>query len=201
MVKARASRTLPVSRDAQTHQVYRPHFIDTTYVEPRGSPGPFKDTAGISGSSYQLYPEGLATIQERVSLILCNFIPLHELGCESLDLLEQSPRFCGSWVTALPELIIGANGPFSECLYSAVTALALSITAYRTREKLLGLVSTQYEHSLRLLGLSLEVAGNTFRCELVAAVMCLALVEVMLPDPGRKAVEEFTNPYALLKIC
>jgi hypothetical protein len=90
---------------------------------------------------------------------------------------------------ALPELIIDTNGFFSECLYSAVTALALSITAYRTRENLLGLVSAQYEHSLRLLGLSLEVAGNTFRSEIVAAVMCLALVEVMLPDPGMKAAE------------
>lgn len=83
---------------------------------------------------------------------------------------------------ALPELTLHTTGPFAECLHSALGALALSITAYRTRNRsLLRLISTEYEHSLHLLAHNMTVTGDAYRNELVAAVMCLALVEVMLP--------------------
>jgi hypothetical protein len=190
VVKARSSRTPPVTRHTQSHPAYLPCLSDAACVKSQESYNPSRETAGICGSSpssYQTETNGLATIQDKVSLILCNFIPLHELGCATNDLSEQSPRFCGSWVTALPQLTIDTNDPFSECLHSAVSALALAITAYQTRENLLDIVSTEYEHSLRLLGQRLAVAGNTYRSKLVAAVMCLALVEVRPPDLGMKA--------------
>jgi hypothetical protein len=181
VVKRKTLRTPPVSRHMQSHPTHQPRVSDAAYMEFQNSYSSSRKTTGIPGSSlssYHPFPGGPITIQEKVSLILRNFIPWHEFGCEASDLSEQSPRFCGSWVTALPQLAIDKSDSFSECLHSAVSALALSITAYRTRENLLDLVSTQYEHSLRLLGQNLAVAGNTYRSKLVAAVMCLALVEV-----------------------
>ncbi|KAF2829585.1 hypothetical protein CC86DRAFT_437423 [Ophiobolus disseminans] len=124
---------------------------------------------------------GLSTVQEKVSVILRNFIPIQELEHDAADTCERCSRFCGSWALALPELTADTNGPFSQCLHSAVSALALSITAYRNGENLLDAIVAQYEESLRLLGHSLAVVGDTYRSKLVAAVMCLALTEVMSP--------------------
>lgn len=82
---------------------------------------------------------------------------------------------------ALPDLVADETGPFTECLHAAVKALALAITAYRTRERMLHSVSTQYELSLRFLGNGLAVSGNVYDNKLAATVMCLALLEVKSP--------------------
>jgi hypothetical protein len=124
------------------------------------------------------YPPDPATIQEKVSLILRHFIPIQELGCDAADGTGQCSWFCGSWAKALPELTADISCPFSQCLYSAVSALALSITANRDHEDRLDAIVVQYEDSLRLLGNNLAVAGDTYQSKLVAAVMCLALTEV-----------------------
>ncbi|KAH7349166.1 hypothetical protein BKA66DRAFT_447150 [Pyrenochaeta sp. MPI-SDFR-AT-0127] len=127
------------------------------------------------------YPFGLANTQETVSIILRNYVPTYETGFEAATSLVRSPLVCGTWVMALPELTIHTTGPIAECLHSALGALALSITAYRTSKNMLHLISTQYEHSLHLLSHNLAATGNVYRNELVAAVMCLALVEVLSP--------------------
>ncbi len=139
-------------------------------------------TPGSLPSLNEPYSPGLSTVQEKVSLILRNFIPKQELACDMADASEQSSRFCGSWALALPELTADMTGPFSQCLHSAVSALALSITAFRNRVDLLDVIVAQYEESLRLLGHSLAVAGDTYQSKLVAAVMCLALTEVLSPS-------------------
>lgn len=79
---------------------------------------------------------------------------------------------------ALPELTVSATGALGECLYSAMNALALSITAYKTGRNLLQHIASRYEHTLRLLRKDLQLAGSVYRNEQVAAVMCLALLEV-----------------------
>lgn len=115
-------------------------------------------------------------------MVLRNYVPTNETGFETATSLVRSPLVCGSWVIALPELTIHTTGPFAECLHSALGALALSITAYRTSKDMLYLISTQYEHSLQLLAHNLAVTGKVYRNELVAAAMCLALVEVRAPE-------------------
>jgi len=127
------------------------------------------------------YPPDPSIVREKVSLILRNFIPVQELPCNPTHVSEQCSWFCGSWAKALPELTADMAGPYSQCLYSAVSALALAITAYRDRRDCLNAVVAQYEDSLRLLGESLAVVGDAYRSELVAAVMCLALTEVISP--------------------
>jgi len=131
--------------------------------------------------SHGSYSPDPSIVREKVSLILRNFIPVQELPCNATHASEQCSWFCGSWAKALPELTADMTGPYSQCLYSAVSALALAITAYRDRRDCLNAVVAQYEDSLRLLGESLAVVGDAYRSELVAAVMCLALTEVISP--------------------
>jgi hypothetical protein len=79
-------------------------------------------------------------------------------------------------------------------LQSAVGALALSITAFRNRENLLYAIVAQYEESLRLLADSLAMAGDTCDNKLVAAVMCLALTEVILLHSSELRIDGFGGP-------
>jgi hypothetical protein len=120
----------------------------------------------------------LVSTQDSILMILRNYVPLGGTGFETARSHVQSPQVCGSWVTALPELTSHTIGPLAECLRSALSTLALSITAYRSRTDMLDSISTQYEHSLHLLAQSLAETKGAYRNELVAVVMCLALVEV-----------------------
>lgn len=185
-VKPRTARPKSVSRTAQSVSTYArcPSAAKSGSVQDKDSPIPSRNDTNLSGGSpspNRSYTQGLATIQDKVALILRNFIPLHELEFNSADATEQCSRFCGSWAKALPELTADMTGPFAQCLDSAVSALALSITAYRNRQNLLDAIVAQYEESLHLLGQSLAAAGNTCNSKIVAAVMCLALTEVLSP--------------------
>lgn len=134
--------------------------------------------AGVCDSSRIRSPlssDGLTNIQEMVDLTLRTYVPLEEL--DSLC----SPRICGSWVAALPELTTNVSREFAGCLDSAVSTLALSIIAHRSQEDLFQVALARYENSIRYLVDSLAEVGDSYRNELVAAVMCLALSEVS-PD-------------------
>ncbi|KAH7030459.1 hypothetical protein B0J12DRAFT_583364, partial [Macrophomina phaseolina] len=122
--------------------------------------------------------------QDTALLILRNYLPYSELQRDITNSNPQSPRICGSRIMALPELTVSATGALGECLYSAMNALALSITAYKTGRNLLQHIASRYEHTLRLLRKDLQLAGSVYRNEQVAAVMCLALLEALSPiDP------------------
>ncbi|KAF7915559.1 uncharacterized protein EAE97_012198 [Botrytis byssoidea] len=139
--------------------------------------GSSKDSSSMSHQRLT----GLDTTQEIIFIILRDFVPLDGTGFETPTSLAQSPRVCGSWVTALPELSIDTIGPLAECLQSASSALALSITAYRSITNMVNFISIQYEKSLHLLAQNLAVSKGAYRNELVASFMCLALVEVLSP--------------------
>lgn len=127
---------------------------------------------------YPLPPSLPNNVQETISLILRNFVPHCEVGRDITNAIPQSPRICGSWVTALPELSAGLKGSSGECLGSAMNALALSIMANRTGQKLLPCISSCYERTLTMLQHDLRLAGGTYKNEQVATIMCLALLEV-----------------------
>ncbi|KAM0146069.1 hypothetical protein ACHAQE_010931 [Botrytis cinerea] len=155
-----------------------------TVLKCKDTPNISREMTGLykgSSSLSHLCSTGLDTAQDIILVILRNYVPLDGTGFETPTSLVQSPRVCGSWVTALPELTIDTIGPLAECLQSATNALALSITAYRSSTNMVDSISTQYEHSLHLLAQNLAVVNSVYRNELVAAVMCLALVEVLSP--------------------
>jgi len=124
---------------------------------------------------YTLLP---AALHDNIQLILNNYVPRSELQRDVVNFNPHSPRICGSWVTALPGLTLGATGALGECLDSAIRALALSITARRTGKELLRPISFYYAHTLRLLQSDLQMADRAYKSERVAVAMCLALLEV-----------------------
>ncbi|KAH8200994.1 hypothetical protein TruAng_004853 [Truncatella angustata] len=133
-------------------------------------------------------PSLSGTLQEKIFLILRNYVPYSELQHDIANAIPNSPRVCGSWATALPELTRGATGALGECLDSAINVLALSITAYRTGKEMFRPISSGYEHTLRLLRRDLQQAGRVYKSEQIATVMCLTLLEVLSP----------TNPHSWL---
>jgi hypothetical protein len=168
-----------------------------TRVPPsEDSPGADRSTneagssANATGACYssktgnQTSLDGLTMLHEMVSLIICNYVPLEEAASGVANSYLCSPRICGSWVTALPELITSATGQFAECLCSAVSTLALSIVAYHSQEDSIQVASAQYEISIRHLVHNLAMVGDRHRNELLAAVMCLALSEVSPSEPA-----------------
>lgn len=128
--------------------------------------------------------DGLSNIHEMVSLIIRNYVPLDEAASGVANFYLCSPRICGSWVTALPELTTSITGQFAECLRSAISTLALSIVAHQSQEDLVQVASAQYETSIRHLVHNLAMVGGLHKNELLAAVMCLALSEVSPSEPA-----------------
>jgi hypothetical protein len=183
-VKPRTTRPKPVSRTSQSVPASA-RFLpvaDSDSAQHRGPPTPSRTDTSESGS---LPSEdqclSTSTIQYKVAFILRNFIPTDELRFAPADAIERCSQFCGAWALALPELTAELTDPFAQCLHSAVSVLALSISARQSRERFLDAIVSQYEESLRLLSGSLAVAGDICNGKLVAAVMCLALTEVSSP--------------------
>ncbi|KAG7409819.1 Uncharacterized protein Forpe1208_v010831 [Fusarium oxysporum f. sp. rapae] len=131
--------------------------------------------------AHPIYPSLSDPLQSRISLIVRNYVPYSEISGDVTNVVPQSPRICGSWVTALPELAAGAIGTLRESLNSAMNALALSIMSYRTGGRLVQPISLAYGETLRLLQRDLRRSGSCYGIERAAAVMCLALVEVLSP--------------------
>ncbi|EXM12733.1 hypothetical protein FOTG_18783 [Fusarium oxysporum f. sp. vasinfectum 25433] len=131
--------------------------------------------------AHTIYPALSDPLQSRISLIVRNYVPYSEISGDVTNAVPQSPRICGSWVTALPELATGATDTLRESLNSAMNALALSIMSYRTGGRLVQPISLAYGETLRLLQRDLQRSGTCYRIERAAAVMCLALVEVLSP--------------------
>ncbi|EWY84353.1 hypothetical protein FOYG_14105 [Fusarium oxysporum NRRL 32931] len=66
-----------------------------------------------------------------------------------------------------------------------MNALALSITSYNTGKQLTKSIYLSYVHTLRLLQNDLRISRTCYNVEQVAAVMCIALLEVSSPTtPG-----------------
>jgi len=131
----------------------------------------------ISGTT-PIYPCLTDPWEKTISLIIRNYVPYKEVSADITDIVPQSPRICGSWVTALPELAAASSGKLGECLTSAMNALAFSITSYMTGEQLTRPISLSYGHALQLLQDNLRSTGGSYKAEQAAAVMCIALLEV-----------------------
>ena len=170
--------SIPCSRQAK--QVSALERV-SDHVAPHTSPSPLTILSGretnISAVT-PIYPCLVDPWEKTISLIIRNYVPYREVSADITDILPQSPRICGSWVTALPELAAESSRRLGECLTSAMNALALSITSYMTGEQLTQPISLSYGHTLQLLQNNLRLSGGSYRAEQAAAVMCIALLEV-----------------------
>ncbi|KAJ3530031.1 hypothetical protein NM208_g6111 [Fusarium decemcellulare] len=187
----------PARSSTWTHQsqapVTSPDDASAASINPTGNKTdtPSSSCELVSGSrqqrqtrgsyAYPVNPSLSDPLQSTMSLIIRNYVPHSEISGDVAHVVPQSPRICGSWVTTLPMLTASATGPLSECLGSAMKALAMSIMSYRTGGRLVQSISLRYGHTLRLLQHDLQLSGTCYKIERVASVMCLALVEILSP--------------------
>jgi hypothetical protein len=123
------------------------------------------------------YPSLSPTLDHVTSLVVQSFAPDEELALFfSSDNVTQS-QICGAWVEVLPMFVGG--GVQDSALDLALKALAVSILARGPNPKASVLDGINaYVSALRPLQKAIQKAGNSFRGDLAAAIMCLLFAEV-----------------------
>ncbi|RFU23710.1 hypothetical protein B7463_g12628, partial [Scytalidium lignicola] len=121
------------------------------------------------------------SIDELTALVVWHYTPECELSWLSSVWSTSRPRICGAWVEVLPSITgLGCHEPL---LSSAIKALAVSIRNKGQGESAWKSDSIEaYGSALRSLNKGLRVITNTPSHELVAAIMCLTLAELMIPS-------------------
>ncbi|EED21360.1 conserved hypothetical protein [Talaromyces stipitatus ATCC 10500] len=118
-----------------------------------------------------------------IALVVRNYVPKDSVTSIDNDLhFTKEPRICGAWVEVLPSLRSGRGGTRNLVLTAAVEALATSILTqklYPNRDNIESFQS--YELALRSLRKSVTVDQRS-DVELLASIMCLSLVELMMPS-------------------
>ncbi|KAF9888459.1 hypothetical protein FE257_008566 [Aspergillus nanangensis] len=116
-----------------------------------------------------------------VDLIIQSYIPQEELPSLKNPSDDLRSRICGSWVGVLPDL---NRHPGSDpVLLTAVDALATSIMSLQPPQELAYIESAQsYLTAIQTLRKDLHVAHRSCDSEVLAAIMCLSLAELMFPE-------------------
>ncbi|KAF7593561.1 hypothetical protein BBP40_011181 [Aspergillus hancockii] len=110
-----------------------------------------------------------------------SYIPRDEISLLRGYPGEAQSRVCGLWVEVLPTFnnTHDPNGTLS----TAVESLFTSIVSHGPGKPKLDLDPTQaYYKAIHILRKSFSVPGHHFTAEFAAAVMCLCLTELMLPQ-------------------
>lgn len=116
-----------------------------------------------------------------LGLVVQSYIPESEMASITDFSGSKRPQICGSWIAVLPK-IIGTSD--RDCvLHASIKALATSILFRNLQVGGSTLDSVQsYDIAVHALRKGFTVAGYAFRIVFIAAVMCLALVEVFSSD-------------------
>ncbi|KAH7345807.1 hypothetical protein BKA66DRAFT_434053 [Pyrenochaeta sp. MPI-SDFR-AT-0127] len=123
-------------------------------------------------------PIDSASSDEFTAVILNLFIPTYQQNLPSFDM--STSQVCGAWVEILPSLVARAGS--RELISSATRAFGTIIldrshqgksTSFQCREA--------YIATLQQLKHDLLSPKSFFRIETAAAIVCLAMVELMLP--------------------
>ncbi|EEA25481.1 hypothetical protein TMatcc_006295 [Talaromyces marneffei ATCC 18224] len=116
-----------------------------------------------------------------ITLVVRNYVPQDTVTAVHNDFRTKQPRICGAWVEVLPNLRNGGGTP-DLVLAAAVEALATSILTQKLNPNQDNVESFQsYEVALRSLRKSF-VVNQRCDIELLASIMCLSLVELMMPS-------------------
>lgn len=151
--------------------------IHTTSRSPKSRAISRKACQASDPPSYPLYRVLPDALQDTISLVVRSYIPSSQLPFLSHPGVSRASRICGCWMEVLPDLACGSVR--SETLPSAIKALALSISTTKTGRSSIYPLTTHYGHTLGLLRRELQSARTSYQNEHVAAIMCLALSEVL----------------------
>ncbi|KAH7394696.1 hypothetical protein BKA66DRAFT_455546 [Pyrenochaeta sp. MPI-SDFR-AT-0127] len=142
-------------------------------------------------------PINSASSDEFTAVILNLFVPRCQQNLPSLD--TSTSQVCGAWVGVLPSLVARAGS--RELISSATKAFGTIIldrshqgknTSFQCREA--------YIATLQQLKNDLLSPKNFFRIETAAAIVCLAMVELMLPTSGDGIPAHFGGLGALISL-
>lgn len=99
-------------------------------------------------------------------------MPLTENTANADSFGFETSRLCGAWVGVLPSLLRGSRN--HRILWRATKALAETITSPVEAG------SPSYHDAIFMVRKSLAVNNHSF--ELIPAIMCFALIEVLSPN-------------------
>ncbi|TAQ91390.1 hypothetical protein B7494_g312 [Chlorociboria aeruginascens] len=121
------------------------------------------------------------SLEEITASVVWHYTPECELPWLFTASSTSESRICGAWVEVLPS--ITGHGCNEQVLPSAIKAFAVSILNKGLGHGLWKSDAIQaYGSALRALNKGLLAAMKTHRLELAAAIMCMALAELMFPS-------------------
>lgn len=136
--------------------------------------------AGQSPPSQLSRPIDSASPQEFTAVILSCFLPKYQQSAPSFDL--STSQICGAWVGILPGLVARVGSGSKKLLSLATQAFATSILDSSAQAKSKSFQSQEaYHNTLQRLNKELLSSKSFFSVETAAAIVCLAMVELMLP--------------------
>lgn len=135
------------------------------------------DQEGILGPQPPLSSLNQPFWDDLFGLVVQSYIPNDEMALITEFSDSKRPRICDSWVSLLPD-IIGKSD--RDCVLKAtIKALASSILYHNSQVFGSTLNSVEsYGAAMRAFRKGFAVTGYAFHAVFIAAVMCLALVEV-----------------------
>ncbi|KAF2846697.1 hypothetical protein T440DRAFT_501575, partial [Plenodomus tracheiphilus IPT5] len=131
-------------------------------------------------------PIDIASSEEYAAVVLSCFVPKYQQNPPSFDI--STSQVCGAWVGILPSLVARASS--GELITSATKAFATSILDRSAQAKSKSFQSLEaYNTTVQRLNKELLSAKGFFSVQTAASIVCLAMVELMLPisDNGHLA--------------
>ncbi|PVH73551.1 hypothetical protein DL98DRAFT_607025 [Cadophora sp. DSE1049] len=159
------------------------------------------DNTGIArpqGRPYQIsQPIDTTSPNELTSIIVSRFLPKHKKNPFCFD--TSTSQVCGAWVEMLPSIVSRAEP--GELITAAARAFALVILDRGPEGKHKNFHSVRaYVATLEKLSSAMRSPENFFRIETAAAIVCLATVEFMLPEPDSNTLAHFGGLGALINM-
>ncbi|PLB52007.1 hypothetical protein P170DRAFT_352165 [Aspergillus steynii IBT 23096] len=145
------------------------------------SPDDVMEHSQYANDSVSLLPSLRPDNNDFMGLIIQNYIPGDQLMITDGITDDKGSRICGSWIEVLP--VLENQSARDPVLPTAIKALAGSIGSQKQEANQSILSCSQpYQVAIRALRKSFARPDHTFRTDLIAAAMCLTLVELMLPE-------------------
>ncbi|KAH9208656.1 hypothetical protein DL95DRAFT_311499, partial [Leptodontidium sp. 2 PMI_412] len=134
---------------------------------------------------------------ELTSIIVGRFVPKFHEPPFLFD--SGTSQVCGAWVEMLPSIVARANS--GELITAAVRAFGLTLLDRGPEGKSKNFRGLEaYVATLEKLSSTLQSPENCFRIETAAAVVCLAMVELMLPKSDSNTLAHFGGLGALINM-
>ncbi|ESZ95785.1 hypothetical protein SBOR_3802 [Sclerotinia borealis F-4128] len=142
-------------------------------------------------------PINAASSDELTAVVLSCFLPKLQKSLPSFD--TSTSQVCGSWVEMLPSIVARAHS--GELITAATRAFGTIILdrGPEGKHKIFHAIE-EYVATLQKLNIALQSSESFFKIETAAAILCLAMVELMLPKSEGNTFAHFGGLGALINM-